>query len=408
MGVLLSACGSTSSSQQGTGGSAAHTAGSAVSSSAATQSAAAAYIKDLFGGAFKADQVSPTVEEAFAVAHAKLSASQQAHVVSCLSQETCTTGHGNIVIGFADSNGANGLRRMWRLDALEQAVATPQVSKFIYLDANGDLTTYLSDVRTLINLGVNAIITPPDFGASIIPVIRQAVSKGIAVILTTNLPGATAPTDYTTLLGQGSICDNWAKEAQLAVSKLGSDKTYGLYTGPAGNPYAAAWEPCVTKVLSHAGWKQVASGNTDWTPQGEQQAVTALIASGKKPAAVFYDYNLEGFIQPFLNAHAAAPAVFGQTNDAALWQLYKKAAADGQKLDVYVTATPYAGYDMRIAVTAGAEKAEGKSIPSVLSVPFVLEPLGDLAGTANVSGYPSQTPMPADVSAALAIKALGS
>jgi hypothetical protein len=237
-------------------------------------------------------------------------------------------------------------------------------------------------------------------------VAKQATKAGIDVISLEAIPGAQPGVDYGVQVGVANECQTWTADAETAVKALGSNKTYGYYTGPPGNPYAAVWEPCATKVLDAAGWKKVISGNTGWTPQGEQQAGTALIASGKTVNALFYDYNSEDLIQPFLSAHKTPPAIFGQSSDAALWKLYQTAAASGIHLTVYVEASA-GSYTIRAAVTAGVEKADGEQVPSNITDPFVLSPLSTLVANFNPA-YPAQTSMPAIVSPALAEKALSS
>jgi ABC-type sugar transport system substrate-binding protein len=353
-----------------------------------------------------ASQFSQTAVNSFAVAEQQLTPAQQGLLFHCMSVQTCDTGHGTLVIGLAETNGVNGLRRMWRLEATAQAVATPQVRKVIYLDAHNDLPTFLSNFKSLVSQRVNMIIGAFDFGAAVLPVAKQAMRQGINVISLEAIPKAKAGVDYAVQVGVVDECQTWAQEAQTAVQQLGHNKKYGLYTGPAGNPYFKVWQPCATNVLNAAGWTQVVTGNTGWTPQGEQQAGTALIASGKNPDAIFYDYNSEDLIQPFLDAHKTPPAVFGQSSDAALWKLYQTATAAGSKLTIYVQATA-GSWTMRTAVTAGVEKATGQNVPSDISYPFVLTSLSNLIGNYNPA-YPAQTPMPPSVPAAWASKALSS
>jgi ABC-type sugar transport system substrate-binding protein len=413
--LFLAACGSgSSSSSKATTGSAGTTASSpasgvsTASAPPATGTAAQlqALLQNTFHGTVTSSQFSPIVLQSLQIAAKPLTPAQQTLLLHCLNVETCVIGKGPLTVGLAETNGVNGLRRLWRLEATAQAMAYPEVGKVVYLDAHDDLPTFLSNFRSLISQKVSMIIGAYDFGAAILPVAKQAMKAGIDVISLEAIPGAQAGVDYGVQVGVADECQTWTSEAQTAVKALGNDKTYGFYTGPAGNPYAAVWEPCATKVLAAAGWKEVISGNTDWTPQGEQQAGTALIASGKQVSAIFYDYNSENLIQPFISAHKTPPAIFGQSSDAALWKLYQTAAAAGIHLTVYVEAST-SSYTIRAAVTAGVEKAEGQQVNPNVNIPFVLTPLSSLIANFN-SAYPAQTPMPAIVSPTLAEEALSS
>jgi ABC-type sugar transport system substrate-binding protein len=373
----------------------------AVGTSAQLQS----LIQKTFQGSISVSQFGQTMRTSLQIAAKPFTPAQQATLFHCLSVETCVIGKGPLTIGLDETNGVNGVRRLWRLEATAQAMAYPEVGKVIYLDANNDLPTFLSNTRSLISQKVTMIISAFDFGAAVVPVMQQAESAGIDVISMEPIAGAKPNVDYGFLVeSEPDTCTTWTQEAQTAVKTLGKNQTYGLYTGPVGNPYGAIWQPCVQKVLDAAGWTEVISGNTDWTPQGEQQAGTALIASGKQVDALFYDYTPENLIESYISAQKTPPAVFVQQNDAGMWKLYRSATASGLRFPVYVQATG-GTWDIRGAVTAGVEKAEGKKVPVVVTYPFVLAPLSKLIKGYNTA-YPVATPMAPIISPAWAKRAL--
>lgn len=369
---------------------------------------ASQYVSQYFSNSISVSQLQPVTVDAFATAEKPFTAAQKSLLFSCLTKETCNTGHGQYILGIAETNDNNALRQLFRLDALAQAIATPDIKEVIYLNAGGSLSTWLSQFRTLMSLHANAILVEPDFGAPQIAVMHQATQQGIDVVMSTVLQGATPGVDYGQVVEQaGNICSLWTTIANEAIKDLGQGKTYASYTGPAGNTYYAAAHPCYSKTLNAAGWKQVTAGNTNWTPQGEQQAASALIASGKHPDAIFYDYLPDSFIQAYITAHQTPPAIFGVDGNLQLYQLYQSALASGTKLDVYISPTTESGYFYRIEVTAAVEKLQGKTVPSTITIPAVIEPLSKMVSEAgSVSAYPAQTPLPIDAPASWVVKAL--
>jgi ABC-type sugar transport system substrate-binding protein len=343
---------------------------------------------------------------AFAVAAANpLSDAQQATLYSCLKTSTCKMGSGKISIGYAESFGGVPLNQAFRMEATAQALIYPQVGTFIYLDANASLSTYISNIRSLISQKVNAIIVNDDFGAAALPVIRQAQQAGIAVILLQPLPGAVAGVDYTTQVASSNACAAWTSQAKLAVQQLGKNKTYALLSGTPGDPYDATWQPCAKNVLSAAGWTDVFNANTNFTPQGEEQAANALLASGKKPDAILYAASGEYILQPYIDQKQTPPVWIGASSNAAMWALYQKADSEGINFPAYIAVA--GAWELRPAVTAAVEKSLGMSIPDDVTQPFSTVNLKDVAGLYDPA-YPAGTQMVPDVPPAWLQKALSS
>jgi len=374
--MALAGCGSSSGAGKAAGGryniSIKYVAPPAVSSKTLQ-----ATIDKAFLGPVSASTLNPEIVRSLQWAAAGLTASQQTLLNKCMQATSCTTGHGSVTIAFADSNGENPWRKAFRYEGTAQAIAYPQVKKIIYLDADGNLQTFLSDFRSLIAQKVNVIEGAFDFASSMLPLIRQAAAAGIVVVPDTEpVPNATAPSEILTTI-EPDICKNWTALAHLVVSKLGKNGNAAVYTGPAGNPYAAVWQPCVSKVLAANGWKEVIQGNTDWTPQGSQQAGQALIASGKKVNAIIYDYTPEDLLSPYLKAGKTPPATFiGSTGDFGFLQVYRQAQQQGHPFLAYVPQG--AVWELRTGVTVAMDALAGKHVPTQIIVPEPMFPVSSL------------------------------
>ena len=81
----------------------------------------------------------------------------------CWKQNICSTGTGGkITVGEADGFGGNPARQLFKMQFILQALTYPQIGKIIYTDANLNTQKAISDVRSMIAQGVNAIVSYPD------------------------------------------------------------------------------------------------------------------------------------------------------------------------------------------------------------------------------------------------------
>lgn len=369
-------------------------------------SAVAEYLENTFAGTVPADKFEPYVLHAFDVAASNpLTDEQQDTLFKCLSEATCEIGPGELTMGYVESNALNPIRRVQRMEAIAQALAYPEVGKIIYTDAGGDLSTFISNFRSLIAQNVDLVFVNSDFGAATLEVTKEAMEAGIKTVIIQGIPGAEEGVDYDVLLGASNACAAWTESANRAIEVLGKDKTYALYTGVPGNAYAGAWQPCWKQTVEAAGWKEVFNGTTDWTPQGTQQAAAALLASGTDPDAIVYDYSPANFIQPYLDAGETPPAFFVAATNAVDWKQYQQAQADGVDFPVYIQAAA-GGYTMRPGISAGIEKALGMDgVPSDITTPWVLAQLKDVVQNYDPA-LPDLTPMVSDVPVEWVVKAL--
>ena len=131
-------------------------------------------------------------------------------------------------IGFSNASVSNSWRVKMR-DMLVEAVAERGDVELVETDANDDPTQQLSDIESLLQQDLDAILITPAVEDAVAPAIEEAYATGIPVILFDR----TANTeDYTHFVGWTDV-NNGAACAQLIVDAL-TEK----YGEPKGNVVA--------------------------------------------------------------------------------------------------------------------------------------------------------------------------
>jgi ribose transport system substrate-binding protein len=139
---------------------------------------------------------------------------------------------------IAFSNGFSG--NSWRamaIAALEaEAAATPEIAEFVVVDGQGDINKQVNDIEGLINQQFDAILTIPNSGSAVAPILRDATSEGI-VTAPFNIP--VDGEDWSTYVGtdpqkKGAGLGKWLSDA------LGGTGKIVALGGLPGNSYTAA------------------------------------------------------------------------------------------------------------------------------------------------------------------------
>jgi ABC-type sugar transport system substrate-binding protein len=381
--VVLAACGSSSSSSAagGSGGSssnAAATTGSSATPAEGTPAQLAATIQRAYGTNVSPSSIAPIILQSLKVASAPITSSLEAQFKKCMSEPICDTGHGTLTLGIAEPTAADlgnlDNRAGWTLQALRY----PQIKRIIFTNANGDAATAISNFRSLISQHANIITGLFSAGPALLSVAKQATSQGIKVVeYTEPIPGAVPGKDVLTFIGT-DICGYGSTIAKTAYQASGNQTggTIALYTGPPGNPYGATWQPCTEKQVKAQGWTVPLSGNTNWDAQGEQQAASALIASGKNPTAIGYDYTPQGFVNAYVKQGKTPPIVIAGAGTAGYFKSIAAAQAAGHPFKSYISNSQ--GWLTAPSVTAGILAAQGQQVPPNLLIPDLIVPTSNL------------------------------
>lgn len=315
------------------------------------------------------DELPTVVVEALEVADKPVTPEMEEKAIECMKTPQCKTGtDGDLVVAITDSFGDIPWRAQARLENVLQILQYPEVGEIIYTNAHGDQQQAIADFQAAVAQEVDVITAYFDFASAMGAQIRKAEQAGIIVAsYISELPsvgdGPTSALQY----GQ-ETSEVGVTMAETAIEAEGENGTAALLTGTPGNPTGEAWRPTAEAKLKEAGWKIAYKGDTNWTPAGELQAVSTIVAKGTPVDAVLYDNSGTGLIEGFQRAGEEVP---GLVTWAAYNTLYQKWEELGKPDNMFSTESQ--AFCGRIVITAALQRLEGKEVPGNIqgTLPFV-------------------------------------
>jgi ribose transport system substrate-binding protein len=228
-------------------------------------------------------------------------------------------------IGFSNAGGVgNGWREAMLCSAKAQAVKAGNVSKVTIIHRDTDAPGQLSDIRTLIAQGVNAIIINPSGPDALNPAIAEAIAAGITVIAVD--ASVTAPGAYNLSNDQ----EQYAYLGATWLFKAMGDKGAVVYMrGIAGHPADTDRDTGFQRALKeHPGITIASTAVTKWDPATATQQINDIMSAGTKFDGIWTS-GVDSNIVDALKAagHPYVPIV-GADNAGFVTQLL---AADGPK-----------------------------------------------------------------------------
>ena len=330
----------------------------------------------------------PEIQSVLAAGATPLTAAQQQVFQRCLANTTCETGQGTKTLALIDDQ----VNPFYSIEAGEvdaQAIQSGQIAKIIHYSSSVDPTQYLSDFRIAIAQKVSLIVSL--FGAlgnETGPVLAQAKAAGIPVV-NGAVPLEPAVANLLAVQVSATPCSMWNNAAATLAQHLKQEGktniTYALFTGPPGNSYAASWQGCAQQDVAAQGWTKVYTGYTQWTPQGETQAASALLASGKSPDVILFDAEPDQFVQAYEAAKKTMPLIMVTGSiDIGSFNVYKQALAAGAHPDIWTNSSQV--WLLRIGVAAGLEIADGhKPSANPIVYPMNAVPFSEVIGSQDLS-----------------------
>src|SRR5262245_43293058 len=286
---------------------------------------------------------------------------RQQLAIKCWREKICETGTGgDVTVALADGFGENFWRQMTKMEFILQALTYPEIGKIIYVTAGGDTQKSISDFRSLVAQGVNAIVFFPDAGEALLPAVRDANAKGIAAVSHSYGKIGEPGKEYTTFVAE-DVC----KLGQLFGETLNEEVKSGKVAflgGTPGNPLSAYWQSCEEPVLSKD-ITVVGKADTSWTQQGTLEAVSGIISAN--PDVKGYSYEAADSFLGGVRAYQAANLPLDitltlRTDEMSLFCEWKK--INNPNFKVYYGSG--GNYQSRIALTAAMMKLKGYDVPA--------------------------------------------
>jgi ABC-type sugar transport system substrate-binding protein len=364
--LTLAACssgGSSGSSNSGANSSGSNAALDKIDDAAAQKTVARAFLTE----DVKFADLDPTVQEAFKRATIELTPAQLDKAFECWSKTSCEIGKGDVTLGIAEAFGQNQWRRISKMEAILQALTYPNVGKIISTDAQGDLATFQSNVRSLAAQGAKAIVSYNDFGAAALPAFQAAQAQG-AKISTYVGPVPGAPKTSLASQVHGDTCAVGKEMAKVAQDDLKLTGEVAILNGTPGNPQGASWNKCFEDTLK-GGVTVGTKLDTDWTLAGAFKAASALVSSGKTYSGVFYDYAdpIPQVIQAYDQAGAKPPAIVTWTSNNGMAKVWEEAQGTPREFPVYFTNG--LNWQSRVSVTSVMGLLAGGNVKADIVVP---------------------------------------
>src|SRR5436190_367034 len=143
---------------------------------------------------------------------------------------------------YIEQFGENVYRQMSKMEFILQALTYKDVGKIIYKSAHSDLNQGIADFKAAIAQHVSLIVSYPDFGDAMLPVMKEATDAGIPVATyawgLVSGPG----TNYLTVVGEDT-CNLGKAYAQIMNAQVKSGDIAFLGGFP-GNPLSLGWQKC--------------------------------------------------------------------------------------------------------------------------------------------------------------------
>jgi ABC-type sugar transport system substrate-binding protein len=365
--LLAAGCGGSDSSSTSGGGS---STSAATSAPKVDDAAVQATMKQAIGRAPVAGELDPIALQAFEHAAMVLPQDKLDKAFECWQKSTCQMGSGDVTVGVADGFGGNTWRKFTKMELILQALTYPQVGKFIYTDAGGDLAKMQANIRSLSAQGAKVILTYDDFGAAVAPAFAAAQRKG-AVVSNFVGPVDTDPKSIAVRV-ELDFCKAGQAMIDTTAKQLDGKGSVSYFTGTPGNPQGKTWQGCADKQIAakYPDLKVTFKADTSWTPAGTAKAASAAIASGKPIDAILYDYAdpSPAIVTAYEKAGKKAPLIVATSSSNGALLNWDKRQGTPKAYPLYTTVA--LSYLSRISLTASLDKLAGKSVPDVIQTPL--------------------------------------
>jgi ribose transport system substrate-binding protein len=293
--------------------------------------------------------------------------------LKCWKNNVCNTGTGGkLTVAYIEQFGENVFRQMSHMEFILQALTYPQIGKIIYKSAHSDLNQGIADFKAAIAQKVSAIVTYPDFGDAMLPVMKEATDAGIPVA-TYAWGYVTGPgKNYLTVVGEYTC--NLGKAFAAVMNTQVKSGDIAFLGGFPGNPLSLGWQNCEKPALN-SNIHIVANEPTNWDPSKVQSVVAGILSAHPNIKGWSYEYG-GGMALGALAAYKAAgksfnPVLTLRTDDVRMGCQYNqlKKSNPGLKMYYYTSGNS----QIRVALTAAMMKLKGARIPPTIVFPIQLQ-----------------------------------
>lgn len=249
------------------------------------------------------------------------------------------------VVALVDGFGGAAWFKTTAQEFRDELSKCKNVTKVLYLNANGSQQKYNSDFNSLVSQKVDVIVSFTHFGDASLPVIRNATKAGVTVVPFFAKISGTPGKDYVDVVYQDPV-PNGAMWADFLGKTVKTGNVIFMGGPPGATSSQRFMDAFKDGVKKHPGLKLVEDNYvvTNWNPADAQKAITALIAKHGKIDGIASDYGLttNAAIKAFEQAGLPIPAqaTLASSNELNCKYLeYKKAGKAWQYFSLDGTTT---------------------------------------------------------------------
>jgi ribose transport system substrate-binding protein len=266
--------------------------------------------------------------------------------------------NGPVRIGF--SNGFSG--NTWRTECLhstkKEASLHKDLTEFIIVDGQGDISKQVNDIENLVSQNVDAILCIPNSGSAVAPALREATKQGI-VTIPFNLP--VDGEDWTAFIGtdpekKGTALGKWLREA------LGDSAKIVALGGLPGNSYTASAWAGAQKAFEGSNIQVLAMRDAYWEEDRAKVVMADLIAAYPQIDGVWCDGSQDaaGAMKALLGAKRPLVPVTGDDYNGLL-KLYQEQSANYPKFKIGLLSEPT--WEGVVALRTALKLLNGEDVP---------------------------------------------
>ncbi len=298
-------------------------------------------------------------------------------------------------IGFSNGFSGNSWRRMM-LASLEIEIENHEdIEELIVLDGQGDVTKQINDIESLIAQEVDAIMVIPNSGTALLPVLREAMSLGIAVV-PFNLP--VEGEDYTAYVGvdparKGERWGEWL------VETLDEGSQIVALGGLPGNSYTATAWGAAEPIITEGGIEVITFRDAYWEEDRARVIMSDLLAANPEIDGIWADGGqvATGALKAMLAANRDMVPVTGDDYHGVL-SLYNDNGQDESTLNFFLISEPTWESVIALRVTLSILRGEETARLNFIDpVPITTDNWADYYNENYPDSVFFDTPLPEDV-----------
>jgi len=254
-------------------------------------------------------------------------------------------------------------------DVVDQLKKKGMVDKLVITDAEGNANTQITQIQSMIDADIDAIVVIAGSSTALNRVTDQACEKGIAVA---NVDSLVTTDNLTVKINTDS--HKWGQQAaEFLIGQLGGKGNVIIMNGPAGISVSEDRRAGVTPVLqANPGIKVLTETNTPYNAAPAQEAMTSLL---------FQYPEIDGILS--LGGALSAGAILamdrqGRDLPPMTGENYRQFLELWKEKNLKAWATMQPNWLGGFGVYAAVEALQGKPVPAFVEVPLPIIDNGNL------------------------------